>query len=111
MRAVAYARYSSDLQVPSSIEDQIRICRERIESRWLRGAAAPFVISCSRAGGSVLDDPRIKSAELAEMPIEASARDAEVASKHCHLHALRPLLRAPRHGENQASLFALGGWS
>ena len=35
MRAVAYARYSSDLQAPSSIEDQIRVCSERIErERW-----------------------------------------------------------------------------
>src|SRR6266478_4785712 len=29
--AVVYARYSSDLQRAASIEDQIRICRERIE--------------------------------------------------------------------------------
>ena len=31
MRAVIYARYSSDLQSAASIEDQIRVCRERIE--------------------------------------------------------------------------------
>src|SRR4051812_41015011 len=31
MRAVAYARYSSDLQREASIEDQIRLCRRRIE--------------------------------------------------------------------------------
>jgi site-specific DNA recombinase len=31
MRAVIYARYSSDLQSAASIEDQIRLCRERIE--------------------------------------------------------------------------------
>ena len=31
MRAVVYARFSSDLQDPASIEDQIRLCRERIE--------------------------------------------------------------------------------
>ena len=31
MRAVIYARYSTDLQSGASIEDQIRICRERIE--------------------------------------------------------------------------------
>ena len=30
-RAVIYARYSSDLQSAASIEDQIRLCRERIE--------------------------------------------------------------------------------
>src|ERR1700732_2041630 len=31
MRAVIYARYSSDLQREASIEDQIRLCRKRIE--------------------------------------------------------------------------------
>ncbi len=31
MRAVIYARYSTDLQNPSSIEDQIRVCRESID--------------------------------------------------------------------------------
>ena len=31
MRAVIYARYSSDNQREASIEDQVRICRERIE--------------------------------------------------------------------------------
>src|SRR5260370_29351263 len=31
MRAVIYARYSSDLQRDASIEDQIRLCRERID--------------------------------------------------------------------------------
>jgi DNA invertase Pin-like site-specific DNA recombinase len=32
MRAVIYARYSSDLQRDASIEDQVRICRKRIEA-------------------------------------------------------------------------------
>ena len=31
MRAAIYARYSTDLQSASSIEDQIRLCRERVE--------------------------------------------------------------------------------
>lgn len=31
MRAVIYARYSTDLQSASSIEDQVRLCRERSE--------------------------------------------------------------------------------
>jgi len=31
MRAVIYARYSTDLQSASSIEDQVRLCRERAE--------------------------------------------------------------------------------
>ncbi len=30
-RAAIYARYSSDLQSDASIDDQIRICRERAE--------------------------------------------------------------------------------
>ena len=30
MRAAIYARYSSDLQSTASIEDQIRLCRERV---------------------------------------------------------------------------------
>ncbi len=31
MRAAIYARYSSDLQSETSIDDQLRICRERAE--------------------------------------------------------------------------------
>jgi site-specific DNA recombinase len=31
MRAVIYARYSTDLQSVSSIEDQVRLCHERLE--------------------------------------------------------------------------------
>src|SRR5688572_29536076 len=31
MRAAIYARYSSDLQSAASIDDQIRLCRERVE--------------------------------------------------------------------------------
>ncbi len=32
LRCAAYARYSSDLQSPLSIEDQLRICREYARS-------------------------------------------------------------------------------
>ena len=31
MRACIYARYSTDLQREASIEDQVRVCRQRIE--------------------------------------------------------------------------------
>ena len=31
MRAVIYARYSTDLQSAASVADQVRICRKRIE--------------------------------------------------------------------------------
>ena len=38
MRAVIYARYSSELQRDASIEDQVRICRRRIEAEgWSLG--------------------------------------------------------------------------
>ena len=35
MRAVIYARYSSDLQSDASIEDQVRLCRERLQAEGL----------------------------------------------------------------------------
>ena len=31
MRAVIYARYSTDMQSETSVEDQVRLCRERAE--------------------------------------------------------------------------------
>ena len=37
MRAVIYARYSTDLQSRASIEDQVRLCRARLEGQhWPR---------------------------------------------------------------------------
>jgi site-specific DNA recombinase len=39
LRAAIYARYSSDLQSHASIEDQVRLCRERVEREgWSAGA-------------------------------------------------------------------------
>jgi site-specific DNA recombinase len=35
MRAAIYARYSSDLQRDASIEDQVRLCKERVEHEQL----------------------------------------------------------------------------
>ncbi len=38
MRAVIYARYSSELQRDASIEDQVRVCRRRVEAEgWSLG--------------------------------------------------------------------------
>ncbi|WP_210190771.1 recombinase family protein [Ensifer aridi] len=35
MRAVPYARYSTDLQRPESVEDQFRVCRDLIaRQKW-----------------------------------------------------------------------------
>lgn len=36
MRAAIYARYSSDLQSEASIEDQVRLCKERAEADGYR---------------------------------------------------------------------------
>jgi site-specific DNA recombinase len=49
MRAVIYARYSSELQRDASIEDQVRICRARIEAEgWhLTGTYTDHAISGS----------------------------------------------------------------
>jgi DNA invertase Pin-like site-specific DNA recombinase len=39
MRAIIYARYSTDLQREASIEDQVRVCRQRIKKEgWKLGA-------------------------------------------------------------------------
>src|ERR1700677_1696881 len=49
MRAVIYARYSSDLQRDASIEDQVRVCRKRIDSE---GWTLPRVYSDHGASGA-----------------------------------------------------------
>ena len=39
MRAAIYARYSSDLQTDSSIDDQVRQCKARITAEGWRFAS------------------------------------------------------------------------
>jgi len=52
MRAVIYARYSSDLQRDASIEDQVRVCRERIDREgWTH---AGIYEDRARSGASIL---------------------------------------------------------
>ena len=42
-RAAIYARYSSDLQRAASIDDQVRLCRERIEREgWKPSRPTPI---------------------------------------------------------------------
>jgi site-specific DNA recombinase len=42
MRAVIYARYSSDNQREASIEDQLEVCRRYVERQgWTIGEAMP----------------------------------------------------------------------
>ena len=56
MRAAVYARYSSDLQRPASIEDQVRQCRAEITRRGWQEAAVhsdseiPGMVSQGRPG-------------------------------------------------------------
>ncbi len=65
MRAAIYARYSSDQQSASSIEDQIRICRERaLRQGWQ-------VVGC-------YEDPAISGASMVGRPgIQALLREAQ----------------------------------
>src|SRR5680860_770260 len=58
MRAVIYARYSTDLQSASSIDDQVRLCRERIEQD---GHKLVQVYNDRAVSGATLIRPGIQS--------------------------------------------------
>jgi len=49
MRAAIYARYSSDLQSAASIDDQVRLCRERAAQPRLPNIRS---VTCIRRSGS-----------------------------------------------------------
>lgn len=55
MRAAIYARFSTDLQNPSSIEDQARLCREWIEKAG--GSVAQVYSDAAASGASALRRP------------------------------------------------------
>ena len=57
MRAVIYARYSTDLQSASSIDDQVRLCRERLQRE---GHELVKVYSDSAVSGATLIRPAIQ---------------------------------------------------
>ena len=59
MRAVIYARYSSDLQSPASIEDQVRLCRERIEQE--NGTVVEIYADYAISGGNLRNRPRMQA--------------------------------------------------
>ena len=60
MRAVIYTRYSSDNQRDASIDDQIRICKERVAAESLSGnlikpcLAACRAEVCDQRSGAIL---------------------------------------------------------
>lgn len=58
MRAVIYARYSTDLQRDASIEDQVRLCRERVA---LEGGEIVKVYSDKAMSGGSLLRPGIQA--------------------------------------------------
>ena len=59
MRAVIYARYSSDLQSAASIEDQIRLCRERVEQE--NGTVVDIYADHAISGGSLHNRPSMQA--------------------------------------------------
>ena len=59
MRAVIYARYSSDLQSAASIEDQIRLCRERVEQE--KGSVVDVYADYAISGSNLLGRPGMQA--------------------------------------------------
>ena len=59
MRAVIYARYSSDLQSAASIEDQIRLCRERVEQE--NGTVVDIYADYAISGSSLRNRPSMQA--------------------------------------------------
>jgi site-specific DNA recombinase len=59
MRAAIYARYSTDLQSASSIEDQVRLCRERVEKE--NGAIVEIYSDYAISGSSVRNRPSMRA--------------------------------------------------
>ena len=90
MRAVIYARYSTDLQSTSSIDDQVRLCRERIE----------------RDGhelSKVYSDPAVSGASLRRPGIQQLMQDASCgAFNFVYAEALD---RISRDQEDIAAIF------
>jgi site-specific DNA recombinase len=59
MRVVIYARYSTDLQSASSIEDQIRLCRERVEKE--NGTIVEIYSDYAISGSSIRNRPGVRA--------------------------------------------------
>ena len=57
-RAAIYARYSSDLQNPRSIDDQVHVCRARV--RALGGVVTEIYRDPARTGTTMRDRPALK---------------------------------------------------
>ncbi len=91
MRAAIYARYSSDLQSASSIEDQIRLCREVLERE---GAQAVEVYTdYALSGGSLKTRPGMQ------------ALLADLRAKSFDLVVAEALDRVSRDQEDVAAIY------
>jgi len=56
LRVAIYARYSSDIQNPASVADQVRLCRELVKTR-LDAATVVRVCEDAAISGSTMDRP------------------------------------------------------
>jgi site-specific DNA recombinase len=93
MRAVIYARYSSDLQRDASIEDQVRICRERV----------------MQIGGRVLEvytDAAISGSRLQNRPgMQKLLDDSRLRPRKFDVVVAEALDRLSRDQEDIAGIF------
>ena len=108
IRAALYARYSSDLQSPASIEDQFRICRDRAEQAgWTvvdtyRDAAISGDSMILRPGiQALLADARSGAFDVvvAEALDRMSRDQADVSALFKHLQFARVMIVTLSEGE------------
>ena len=103
MSAAIYARYSTDLQSASSIEDQVRLCRARIEAEgWslvntytdhaLSGAQPsrpPCIGRCGKRRQHCIDARLVRSGRIVDVdphrePSWIRQRPLLVSTKDCY---------------------------
>jgi site-specific DNA recombinase len=107
MRAVAYARYSTENQRDASIEDQVRTCRAEVDRQgwqFLRSYCDRAISGAStlRAGyQKLLEDARARSFEvvIAEALDRLSRDQADIANLYKHLSFLGVRLVTVAEGE------------
>ena len=59
MRAAIYARYSTDMENPASIEDQVRICETQITA--MDGTTVQIYTDAAISGGSMKMRPGLQA--------------------------------------------------